>query len=85
MVAPGPGGVDAQHELTPGSCESCGNVEQAVAQRLGFSAGEITVETDEFCPCEKVRRDDRRKEPRLVVDVVLERQIFGSTDAFVGG
>jgi len=43
-VLPGPAAVDAQLEPSSAADQAGGDVQDAVAQRLGFGSGELAVE-----------------------------------------
>ena len=65
-VSPGPAGVDPEEQPALSVGEPGGDVEQLVAQRPGFGAGQVPVEQGGLGPGDQVAGDQGQLEPGLV-------------------
>jgi hypothetical protein len=78
---PAPVAVDLEPEFAAPAHESGGDVQQSVAQRLRFGAGQarVVVEQDGLSPGDEVDRGQRAGEPGLV-----DRELAGWESAQAG-
>jgi hypothetical protein len=85
-LGPGPGGGDAESSASLAVGEPCRDVQQSVAQRLGFGLGQVAGQCQEAEPGGQVGGDRDQQGPGLV-DLELpggepsEPGVFGVPDA----
>ena len=88
-LRPGPGVVDAQRCFAGVKGEACGDVQQSVAQALGFCACELAGQQQALGPDDQVVRDARDRQPDAVVlevakGHVAEAGVFVVADVIFG-
>src|SRR3954465_12086467 len=76
VIGPGPGSLEAQGGAARVEGEPAGEVQEPVAQGLGFADGERAVEAQQLGPGGEVLGDQGQLEPDLVVVEVAERQVL---------
>src|SRR5436309_2553849 len=72
---PGPGVLEVELGAAAGERESTGDVQQLVAQSLGFGLGEVAVEKERLSPDDQVVRERDDLQPHLVERERFERKL----------
>src|SRR5450755_3432712 len=75
LAGPRPRGRKMQGRCAGVECQSPGDVQQAVAQALGFDVGELAGQEQPLGPDDEVVREAHDRQPHLVVLEGSERQV----------
>jgi hypothetical protein len=74
-VSPGPGAVDPEDGLPALGDEAGGDMEEPVAEGLGFGSGEVAVEAEQLGPGQQAAGQKAGGGPGLVAGEVFEGQV----------